>query len=477
MKLNKLNNDNDIEDIKENDKENEKENNETEEKEEGKSDEEGEEEEEDDANDVNDVNEANDVNNANEIYEKEEYNDYEDNNKNKMIGQSKKEKKVLKKSSNCKFFSIIIVVLFLFISIIFFSVLRRKKKNKIKEIKLSPEQMEKVKNELNNQYNNNGEINVIKFYEENILQKAYTPPNVGQLKNVYITVGFNESEIDTAIIHLASALYHSSHTTFLNIHMMDANTISYESILKLKNLIYRVNNNTEIIVHNAAEVLNSFKIREDSVCKFAKEYAKLYAFKLIKNVQKILMLDSDDIMIQKDFSQLFDLDMTDAYCRGVSELPGLRHQMEWIDQYLSDKSHYINGGVILINLELCQKEDFFNKARELNNNNFYVKTEEPVQDILNVLMKRKIEFFHPKFNKINFYEKPEDRSDEGKWYPWATETLKQSEKNIHIFTKEELLQADTDPVIIHYAWEKQLNKVVKKYEDDKEFYANITGLC
>jgi hypothetical protein len=39
------------------------------------------------------------------------------------------------------------------------------------------------------------------------------------------------------------------------------------------------------------------------------------------------------------------------------------------------------------------------------------------------------------------------------------------------------LQADTDPVIIHYAWEKQLNKVVKKYEDDKEFYANITGLC
>ena len=476
MKLNRINNDVEEKDIKENVEENyeveEKE--ETEEKVrkkvkeeeeiEGQDDEEGEEEE--------------DV--QNDQYEREEeYNDYDDNNKNKMIGNRTNETVREKKSKPCKLklcTIISITLIFLFLLLIVLVVSRRKNKNKIIEFKLNSDQLEKVKTQLNSQYTNDGEINIIKFYNEKILQKPYTPPDNTQLKKVYINIGFNESEIDTTIIHLASALHHSSQTTFLCIHMMDVNTISYESLLKLKNLIYRINNNTEIIVHNAAEVTNSFKIREDAVSKFAKEYSKLYAFKLIKNVQKILFLDSDDIMVQKDFSELFDLDMNDIYIRGVAELPSVKGKMEWLDQYLSDKSHYINGGVMLINLELCQKEDFFNKARELNNNDFYVKTEDPAQDILNVLTRRKIEFFHIKFNKINFYEKPEDKTNEASWYSWVSETLKQSEKNIHIFTKEELMEADNDPVIIHYAWEKQLNKVVKKYEDDKKFYANMTGL-
>lgn len=84
----------------------------------------------------------------------------------------------------------------------------------------------------------------------------------------------------------------------------------------------------------------------------------------------------------------------------------------------------MNGGVVLINLALCQEDGFYDKAIQLNNDDFYTKTEEPAQDILNVLMRKKIEFFHPKYNKINYYENPEDKSDETKWYSWVIETLK-----------------------------------------------------
>ena len=45
-------------------------------------------------------------------------------------------------------------------------------------------------------------------------------------------------------------------------------------------------------------------------------------------------------------------------------------------------------------------------------------------------MRKKIEFFHPKYNKINYYENPEDKSDETKWYSWVIETLKIGEKYI-----------------------------------------------
>ena len=44
--------------------------------------------------------------------------------------------------------------------------------------------------------------------------------------------------------------------------------------------------------------------------------------------------------------------------------------------------------------------------------------ENPVQDLINVLMKKKIEFLDVKYNKINFYENSVDRYDETKWYSY-----------------------------------------------------------
>ena len=107
---------------------------------------------------------------------------------------------------------------------------------------------------------------------------------------------------------------------------------------------------------------------------------------------------------------------------------------------------------------------------------FFSKTREPTQDILNVLMFNKIGFFHPKYNKFNYYEDPSDKTKIGKWYIWMVETLKTSQRNKNFYTKEELIEADNDPVIIHYIWDKYLNKYIKKYEEDKEFYAKLNGI-
>ena len=334
----------------------------------------------------------------------------------------------------------------------------------------------KINDELINLYNSIGEINIIKFYEEYIEKKPYKIPETSNFTNIHINIGFTENDINLIICHLSSILHHSAQTTYIHIHIMDADTFSCDSLVKLRNMIYKINNNTEIKIYNASPALKDFKIKEDSISKFSKDYAKLYAFKILKDIQKIIFLDSDDCMVEKDLSELYNLEMNDIYGRGISEIPSIKYPVEWLDKYLFDKSHYINGGVVLVNLELCQKDSFYQKALDLNNNEFYMKTQEPAQEILNVLMRKKIEFFHPKYNKINFYEKPEDRSKEENWYPWVAEALKLGEKNNHFYTKEELIEADNDPVIIHYAWDTQLNKVIKKYEDDKNFYTKMVDI-
>lgn len=452
---------------------------------------EDEEEEEDDEQEQREDQETGQYNIEEDHYERER----EDNQRRKMIGDEddyipgRDNIKIYKKKyhkGKCKVFFMIFLAIFTFIVLVLFLGSSKKRRRKIKSIFsktnsnstdiYDDEDDDKIGEALKNIYNNIGEINIMKFSEEQINKKSYFIPDSTNLTHIHINLGFSENNINTVLKHLSSALYHSSKSTFLHIHMMDADTFHYSSMKKLKNMILKINNNTEVIVYNASQAISDFKIREDSIPKFLKDYAKLAAFKLIKNVQKIIFLDTENCMVQKDLTDLYNLDLTDIYGRGVPEVPSLKNQVDWLDKYLFDKSHYMNGGVVLINLGLCQEDGFYDKAKQLNNDEFYTKTEEPAQDILNVLMRKKIEFFNPKFNKINYYENPEDKSDETKWYSWVIETLKIGEKYNHFYTKEDLIKADNDPYIIHYAWEKQLNKTVKKYEEDKSFYANLLGI-
>ena len=423
-----------------------------------------------------------------EEYEEEhEENDYTKDGTKKQFKKTEGYKNFLSKASLSKPIKLLIAIIIIFICIlivvnIIIAIVKKFKRSssgqndEIKLInKMDKNKFNKLKDDLSLAFASNGEINLNKLYEENINEKSYTEPDSG-LTNIHISIAFSESNIDEIIKHLSSALDHISTSSFLHIHMMNADNFTLDSFSKLMNMIHKINNHTEIKVYNARVILEDFKIREDKKPLFNIDYSRLFAFKAIKDVQKLIMLNINTLMIEKDLADLYNLDMNDIYGRGISEVPSIRHPSDWMDPYLFDKSHFINGDVILVNLELCKRDDFYGKAIELNNKDFYTKVEDPTQDILNVLMRKKIEFFNPKFNKISFYEKPEDKNDESKWYPWVEQTLKYGEKYNHFYTKEDLLSADSDAFIINYLWDKELGKKVEKYEEELEKYSKINGL-
>ena len=430
----------------------------------------------------------------------QEENEYDDSHNGKMMGKSAYQKERpkrglkipnLKNIQNIKsnkpllkriICIIIILVSFLIIVNIIIAIvkkIRNKNTNGINEQlklinNLDKEKFEKIKNYLFEQYNSNGEVNLNKFQVESIEQKEYNTKDTG-LTSIHISTSLSENRIQDVIIHLSSAIQHMSSASFLHIHIMNTDNFTLETFSKLMGMVHKINNNTEIIIYNAQQSKSDFKMRDDKADSFKKEYARLYALKAVKNTPKLIMLNIDNIMVEKDLSELFEMDLNDIYVRGVPEAPGLRYKVDWMDNYLFDKSDYINGDVILVNLEFCQREDFYNKAMELNNNDFYSKVEDPVQDIINVIMRKKITFLNLKYNKYNFYENSDDKNDETKWYPCAAESIKYGEKSNHFYTKEELLAADSDPFIINYVWDIQTNKKPKKYEEEKETYAKLNG--
>ena len=315
-----------------------------------------------------------------EMEEEEEEIDNEDNHNKKMINSQdyipkleKINKFIKNKISYYKIFFISSVVLIFLIILI--SLINRNRNNSNDLIALSYNQTnetkiddtenknnnnnsnnnneetekKKINEELINLYNSIGEINIMKFYEEYIEKKPYIFPDSSKFTNIHINIGFTENDINLIIKHLSSILHHSAQTTYIHIHIMDADTFNCDSLVKLRNMIYKINNNTEIKIYNASPALKDFKIKEDSIKKFSKDYAKLYAFKILKDIQKIIFLDSDDCMVEKDLSELYNLELNDIYGRGISDVPSIKNPVDWLDKYLFDKSHYINGGVILVN--------------------------------------------------------------------------------------------------------------------------------
>ena len=226
---------------------------------------------------------------------------------------------------------VIIVVVYLSLLIIVnvaYEIVSRRKKRNFKDLTFVNDEIQilddmdmlrfsKLKDDLIITYILEGIVNLNKFYEENINEKPYSIPNA-TLNHIHISFGFSDGCINELIEHLSSALEHLSPSSFLHMHIMDADNLTLITFSKIMHMVHKINNNTEILVYNANHVRDDFKIREDKDPLFYIDYARLNAFKEIKDVKKIIMLKLENIMIEKDLYDLYSIDMDNIYGRGIS---------------------------------------------------------------------------------------------------------------------------------------------------------------
>ena len=237
-----------------------------------------------------------------ETEEKEEY-EYEDPHRKKMIKGPKFEKDNGKRlikipnfqptpyiDKNRTLLKIMVAIVVIFISLLIIvnvavAIVKLRKKKNIKKVRFMNDEIKilndldimrfsKLKDDLRIKLNNEnikiliisycteGTINLNKFYEENINQKTYINPD-SSLTHIHISIGFSDGCVDEIIKHLSSALEHISSSSFLHVHIMNADNFTLETFSIIMNMIHKINNNTEIIMYNANKAREDFKIRED----------------------------------------------------------------------------------------------------------------------------------------------------------------------------------------------------------------------
>lgn len=113
-------------------------------------------------------------------------------------------------------------------------------------------------------------------------------------------------------------------------------------------------------------------------------FYKLLLQNLLLNEKKVLYLDSDTI-IYKDLNNLYNYNITNNYYVGTFEGKPL-------SKYGKNLSDFINGGIILMNLEMLRKDKIYKKIydflRKNNGSLLYVD-----QDAINVVCNKKNGFF------------------------------------------------------------------------------------
>lgn len=145
-------------------------------------------------------------------------------------------------------------------------------------------------------------------------------------------------------------------------------------------------------------------------------------------VDKLLYLDVD-MVIDGSIKELYDTDIEEYYAAAVEDAWRDRPYIHALG--MSDDAKYFNAGVMVVNLKRWREENLFDVFLEYEKNS-KIELESHDQDILNAIFNGRWKRLPLKFNQ---YEKKPDLD---------------REKLLKVFTKEEILEAQKRPVIVHY---------------------------
>lgn len=164
--------------------------------------------------------------------------------------------------------------------------------------------------------------------------------------------------------------------------------------------------NTEFIVINYENILENYipKNHINVTNKFTSAaLVRLFLPDLLPEEDKVIYIDVDTIVVD-DFSELWNIDITNYLIAGVKDL-GLLNQLDYLDLMNLPDDTYINSGVLIMNLGRMRKEKITSKFTTFVNRKKY---RFPDQDALNKICYKKILMIDSKYNSSRFTGFPDD---------------------------------------------------------------------
>ena len=317
-------------------------------------------------------------------------------------------------------------------------------------------------------YNSTGMLNITKleyYYKKNRINL-----NVSKLNHIHISMSFNNKYADLSLISISSILNTSNIDTYIHFHILGLNFSFYEiqKIIALR----KINNKVEFIFYNAKQAEFDFDLGLKDRRGIG-NYAKILIPQIINNTDKILILDSGDILCQKDLSELFFYDIGDNYFGWILDHNAGNNLLIKSDKFMTNYFHP-NTGVFLVNIKLFKKDELYKKAVFMSKSYNYFRC--PTQDILITISNYKFQFIPLKYNIHIYYNNDKERKRKIKTKAFK-KFLRNQRFSPYKYTIDEIHEAMKNPVIYHFITDKiqyknKCDRIMKKWL----YYANLSGV-
>ena len=294
-------------------------------------------------------------------------------------------------------------------------------------------------------------ITLLNYYYNNI------NIDTSNYNHIHLAMSFDANYIILSKISIASILNTSSPDTFIHFHI-GLNGCKYSDIKILLDL-KKINKNIEFIFYKGIQAELDFYNNGKKGFRGIGDYTRVLLPQIVNNTNKIIILDSADIIVQKDLSELYFFDIGDNYFALSLEFGAGNFNTYYI--FLRN-NFYFNSGVCLVNIRKFREDNLYKRAFFAGI--AYNHLPCPYQDIFLMISNYKFKYWPLNYNTPQFFET--DKEMEEKTYNTSAfrSWLQSQNQTIFRYSREELMNAALNPVIVHLYFNKPyLNSANKKF--------------
>lgn len=248
------------------------------------------------------------------------------------------------------------------------------------------------------------------------------------MKKLNVLYSTDSNYATHAAASIYSLLYNNKSFDEIDVYIIDDN-ISEDVKNKFGELVSGFPN-AKLIFYPFEKLQPKLKIKETWFAMVG--YARLMLSE-ITDEDKILYIDCDTI-VNRSLEELWNTDMSGYCVAGVQDNPAL-YALEAVGMNRNDR--YINSGVMLINLKLWKEKKVEEKIIQMikEHNGFVLHHD---QGIINGVCKNSIKILPPKYNTMS------------QFFSLKAKQIKSLYDINNYYTQEDLDEAVSNPVIVHY---------------------------
>ena len=299
------------------------------------------------------------------------------------------------------------------------------------------------------------------YYYNNVTKKE-------KLNHIHICMGMNGNYVLLSLIAISSLFNNSSPDTFIHLHILLIK-FSYENIKHIYSLNH-LNKNVEFIFYNAKQAEYDFS-RGNKEKRGVGDYTRVLAPEIVNNTNRIIILDSGDVIVNKDLSELYFFDIEDNYF--VFSLEYLAGHISYSNAFFRN-NFYPNTGVCLVNVRKFREDNLYQKAFLVSI--AYNHLGCPYQDIFITISNFKFKFWPLNYNCPQFFENEEQLKERKNDTIWIKDYMNTQKNSPFKYSIDEIFDAAADPVINHiFSTKAFMNNANKYFMDKFREYANMSG--